>query len=50
MDSIVSALLGEGAGTNEDFHALRVREVSAREQEANARMIEANAISNKAKN
>jgi hypothetical protein len=48
-DSIVSALLGEGDGSREDFHALRVREVSAREQEASARMIEAHAISKKAK-
>jgi hypothetical protein len=48
-DSIISALLCDGDGSKEDFHALRVREVSAREREANARMIEADAISTKAR-
>jgi hypothetical protein len=44
VDGIISSLLGD----EEDFHSLRVQEVTAREQEAKARMLEAEAISAKA--
>ena len=46
VDNIVLSLLGDDG--KEDFHTLRVREVTAREQEAKARMLEAEAVSAKA--
>jgi hypothetical protein len=45
VDQLVTKLLGE---EEQDFHSLRVREVTAREREANASMLEAEAISAKA--
>ena len=47
VDEFISNLLGED-GTKEDFHSLRVREVTARELEARARSKEAKAVSRKA--
>ena len=49
VDHIIATMLGEDGGTQEDFHALRVREVNAREQEANARQQEADASQQVAK-
>lgn len=42
--------MGDGNldGTKEDYHTLRLREVQAREQQAQARMIEASTVSAKA--
>jgi hypothetical protein len=55
VDQIIATMLGQDGGKQEDFHALRLREVNAREQEANAkeheakaRMLEATAVSAKA--
>jgi hypothetical protein len=48
IDDLVSALLGREDGSKEDFHTLQVREVTAKEQEAKARMLEAEAVSVKA--
>jgi hypothetical protein len=42
-DVIISALMGDDESAREDYHALRLREVSAREKEANAKEKEANA-------
>jgi hypothetical protein len=48
IDDLVPALLGGEDGSKEDFHTLQVREVTAKEQEAKARMLEAEAVSAKA--
>lgn len=52
VDDLVSAYLGvdesDGEGNNNSFKKLCVREVEAREQEASARMLEAQAVSKKA--
>ena len=50
VDDFIASYMGDAGGDGEDsFHSLRVREVGAREREADARMLEARAQSAKVK-